>query len=80
VQTKLPLQSAKAGFFLLHAGFELGGAVPVADRDIAMLPEGMIGQAVLRQVAVDATVVANRGSDEFSPACSAAAPREERRG
>ena len=56
VQAALALEPEEAGLLGRHVGGERPGRVHVADRDVALLPERMVGQVVLGQVAVDVPV------------------------
>lgn len=43
MQTTLTLKAKKAGFFLGHAVNESTGGMDISDRDLALMPQGMIG-------------------------------------
>jgi len=57
VQAAFALEAAKARILFLHTVEQFTRAVPVADRDIAFLPERMIGQFVRREILVHAPIV-----------------------
>ena len=53
VQAAFPFEPAKAGLFFAHTFSQLFCAVPVADGNVALIPERMVGQVVLLQVVID---------------------------
>ena len=57
VQTALALEPAETSLLLGHAGLELRGAVPVADGHVALLPQRVVVEPVLGEVAMDRAVV-----------------------
>src|SRR5690606_16699412 len=56
MQPALPLQPEEAGLLNPDVGGEGAGGVHVADRDIALVPQGVVGQAVAAEVLADVAV------------------------
>ena len=57
VEPTFALEATKTCLFSAHTFAEFAGAVPVADRYIAFIPEWMIRQVVFGQVSVDVALV-----------------------
>ena len=50
MESTLTLQAEEASLFLVHSGFELASRMHVPDRDVALIPKGVVGEIVAFQI------------------------------